>query len=151
MEVNGIECVFIEIFARSVLSETKICVQSSCMSSLLVFSFLPFCRILGIRDCLSRVVKSRVQHISEVFLVKNGYHFSLVVHISLGLVALTCHKVQSCLTISAELVVFGEVLWSVLAELKEAGIVVFYVCISKVVKLISKCLLNIGLQFGAVL
>jgi len=59
------------------------------------------------------------------------------VHISLWLVALTCHNVQGSQTVSAELVVFGQILWCVLAELKEASLVVVYVRISEVVKLIS--------------
>ena len=59
--------------------------------------------------------------------------------------------VKSGLTVSAELVMLGQVLLSVLVELKEASGVLVDICVSEVIKLVVKRLLNECLQFWGVL
>ena len=59
--------------------------------------------------------------------------------------------VKSGLTVSAELVMLGQVLLSVLVELKEASWVLVDICVSEVVKLVVKRFLNECLQFWVVL
>lgn len=57
--------------------------------------------------------------------------------VALDLIALFRDSLKGSLTVTAELVVLGEILGSVLVILKEAGRVAFDICVAKVVKLVA--------------